>query len=55
MVTVFSAPNYCYRCNNKGAILDLDENEEKNYIQFEQAERRGEEDITTRTLEYYFL
>jgi serine/threonine-protein phosphatase PP1 catalytic subunit len=24
MVTVFSAPNYCYEYNNKGAIMQVD-------------------------------
>jgi diadenosine tetraphosphatase ApaH/serine/threonine PP2A family protein phosphatase len=34
LVTLWSAPNYCYRMNNKAAILHLDEHNERNFIIF---------------------
>ena len=52
-MTIFSAPNYCYRCNNLAAILQIDEHGNKNYIQFENAESRGKADITAFAIDKY--
>ncbi|KAK6588641.1 phosphatase PP2A [Cryptosporidium xiaoi] len=37
VVTIFSAPNYCYRCENQAAILRIDELGNFSFLQFEHA------------------
>ena len=39
VVTIFSAPNYCYRCGNQGAIMEVDENMNREFLQYDQFQR----------------
>ncbi|KAJ6870671.1 LOW QUALITY PROTEIN: hypothetical protein NC652_036354 [Populus alba x Populus x berolinensis] len=55
VVTIFSAPNYCYRCGNMASILEVDDCNGHTFIQFEPAPRRGEPDVTRRTPDYFLI
>jgi len=49
-----SAPNYCYRCGNQGAIMEVhDEQLNKTFLQFDPAPRRGEPHVSRRTVDYF--
>ncbi|WZZ33059.1 hypothetical protein YC2023_016460 [Brassica napus] len=53
VVTVFSAPNYCYRCGNMAAILEIGENMDQNFLQFDPAPRQVEPETTRKTPDYF--
>ncbi|KAH9277871.1 Serine/threonine-protein phosphatase 2A catalytic subunit alpha isoform [Echinococcus granulosus] len=53
VVTIFSAPNYCYRCGNQAAIMELDDNLKYTFLQFDPAPRRGEPHVSRRTPDYF--
>lgn len=38
LVTLWSAPNYCYRMGNKAALLHLDEHSNREFLIFETVE-----------------
>ena len=53
VVTIFSAPNYCYRSGNKAAILEVGEVAGKqHFIRFDPAPRRGEPHVTRMAPDY---
>lgn len=53
VVTIFSAPNYCYRCGNQAALMEIDENLNFFFQQFDPAPRRGEPETSRRTPDYF--
>lgn len=55
LVTVWSAPNYCYRCGNVAAILELDENLHKNFKVFEAAPQDARGVPAKKAAPDYFL
>ena len=56
LVTVWSAPNYCYRCGNTASILELDEQLTMRYKIFD-AKPAADRDIPQDTVPspQYFL
>jgi len=54
-VTVWSAPNYCYRCGNVASILELDEAVNKNFKIFEAAPDEAREGNPRAAASEYFL
>jgi len=53
VVTIFSAPNYCYRCGNQAAIMEIDENMGHAFVQFDPAPRRGEPSARMPAVDYF--
>jgi serine/threonine-protein phosphatase 4 catalytic subunit len=55
LVTVWSAPNYCYRCGNVAAILELDESLNKEYKIFQAAPMDTQLLPAMKSIPEYFL
>jgi serine/threonine-protein phosphatase 4 catalytic subunit len=55
LVTVWSAPNYCYRCGNVASILELDEHLGKNFKIFEAAPHEARDVANKTSTPEYFL
>jgi len=52
-VTVFSAPNYCYRCGNQAAALEVGDTLEYYYQKYEPSPKEKESEPTRRVPEYF--
>ncbi len=51
LVTVWSAPNYCYRCGNLASIMTVHENGEKSFTVYGPAEENArDKGMTTRRM-----
>ncbi|KAG5220926.1 Serine/threonine-protein phosphatase PP2A catalytic [Salix suchowensis] len=71
VVTIFSAPNYCYRCGNQAAIMEIDEKLSYSLyvlllsflhtltvfssLQFDPAPRAGEPLVSRRVPDYFLV
>ncbi|KAL6122551.1 Serine threonine-protein phosphatase PP2A catalytic subunit [Nucleospora cyclopteri] len=54
-VTIFSAPNYCYRCGNLAAIMEMDEKGNYEFTQFDPSPEKIEDYSVTRIPDYFLL
>lgn len=52
VVTVFSAPNYCYRCGNQAAIMMIDENLKYTFLQFDHVAPSPKINVTRSVPDY---
>jgi len=54
LITVWSAPNYCYRCGNVASILNINEHMERNFDIFHAVNDR-QSSMSYRSAVPYFL
>ena len=53
LATVWSAPNYCYRCGNVASVLKLDDNCERTFQLFKEVEQSVRESPQKNRVPYF--
>lgn len=53
LVTIWSAPNYCYRCGNLAAFLNLDQDLEQSFVTFKEVEASAKAPNPKNVLPYF--
>lgn len=53
VVTVFSAPNYCYRCGNLASLMEMDEHGNYQFTQFESSPEQSQEKPPQKIPDYF--
>lgn len=54
LITVWSAPNYCYRCGNIASILCFDENLDRDLKIFKEVEESGKPALAKAGVQYFY-
>ncbi|MGL5898593.1 MAG: serine/threonine-protein phosphatase [Lactobacillaceae bacterium] len=52
-VTIFSAPNYCYRCGNLATLMQMDEYGRFDFTQFEPSPTKVEDFVCSKIPDYF--
>lgn len=53
IVTIFSAPNYCYRCGNQAAVMEIDEQLNQSFTQYMQPPEQLEPHVSKAIPDYF--
>jgi len=54
LITVWSAPNYCYRCGNVASILAFDDNLDREVKIFKEVPESGRQEVAKAGIQYFY-